>query len=189
MAAAPLNPTVSETAAAAARWRRVVSDANHRFTLSFDVLLVRIPFVDGPAHAGASHVHRHLGAPSSSPDGAVPAFIAHGSRQTLLVPGVPLTPTACTPLPRPWSPAGQAIAEKAWQTGTRRTSRREARSAAFAQEAEEVVAVAALGELFGSAVEAVVVQPAVAPGDLLDAADLEPLPILDHRDELRGLPQ
>ena len=69
MAAAPLNPTVSETAAAAARWRRVVSDANHRLTLSFDVLLVRIPFVDGPAHAGASHVHRPLGALSSSPVG------------------------------------------------------------------------------------------------------------------------
>src|SRR3712207_4270166 len=60
---------------------------------------------------------------------------------------------------------------------------------AVGEEAEEVVAVAALAERFGRPHEARVVQPAVAPGDLLDAADLQALALLDHRHELGGLAQ
>src|SRR5690348_1274708 len=45
-------------------------------------------------------------------------------------------------------------------------------SASFGEQAHQVVAVAALAQRLGGPREAVVVQPAVAPGDLLDAADL-----------------
>ena len=56
------------------------------------------------------------------------------------------------------------------------------------EQAVQVDAVAALGQVVGQAGEAVVVEPAVAPGDLLDAADLLALPLLDDVDELRWRP-
>ena len=53
----------------------------------------------------------------------------------------------------------------------------------------DVGAVAGLGQLVAEPAEGVVVDPAGAPGDLLDAADLVALPGLDDLDELAGLHQ
>src|SRR5690242_14206561 len=61
------------------------------------------------------------------------------------------------------------------------------RPASAVQEAEEVGAVAALGELGGAGAEFVVGEEALAPGDLLGGADLEALPVLDGADEVGGV--
>src|SRR5208283_1744638 len=51
----------------------------------------------------------------------------------------------------------------------------------------QVLGVARVAELRDVRLKPGVVDPALAPGDLLEARDLEPLPVLDDVDELRGL--
>src|SRR5450759_2820277 len=60
---------------------------------------------------------------------------------------------------------------------------------ALGEHAVQVGAVAALDEWVGQVGQLGVRQPPVAPGDLLDAADLEPLPDFHDVDELAGLEQ
>src|SRR4051794_36114973 len=55
------------------------------------------------------------------------------------------------------------------------------------EQAMEVGAVTAFGQYVAVRAQLVVADPAVAPGDLLDAADLQALPLLDDADELRCL--
>ena len=55
------------------------------------------------------------------------------------------------------------------------------------QEAPQVRAVSALHERLGEGGERRIVDPAGPPGDLLDAADLEALAVLDDPHELGGL--
>ena len=55
------------------------------------------------------------------------------------------------------------------------------------EELEQVVAVAGLHQRLGALAQLVVGQPALAPGDLLRGADLEPLPVLDGADEVAGV--
>src|SRR4051812_47879394 len=58
------------------------------------------------------------------------------------------------------------------------------RTGLLVQQPEQIVAVAALLQRFGHGLELGVVDVAAAPGDLLDAADLPALPLLDDPDEL-----
>src|SRR5665811_1319052 len=62
-------------------------------------------------------------------------------------------------------------------------------SPALGEHAVQIGAVAALYQRVGQVGQLGVGQPPVAPGDLLDAADLEPLPGLHDVDELAGLQQ
>ena len=57
------------------------------------------------------------------------------------------------------------------------------------EEPAQVLGVARLAELRDVGLEAGPVDPALPPGDLLQAGDLEPLAVLDHVDELGGLEQ
>src|SRR4051812_37684597 len=57
------------------------------------------------------------------------------------------------------------------------------------EQAEEGLAVPALAQRFREPGKLLVVDVALAIGDLLDAADLESLPLLDDPDEVAGLHQ
>src|SRR3954447_14685800 len=97
----------------------------------------------------------------------------------------------------PWSPTATG---GRWVTRGRAAPRRTRRSTAgwaepapgsvdgaVVQEPEQVLAVAALLERAGQRDQPVVVDEAAPPGDLLDAADLPALPLLDDLHELGGL--
>jgi hypothetical protein len=120
--------------------------------------------------------HVVLAGASSGRTGAVGFVVPGGRRATVFdLSGPPLL-AAVLGLPLLLSVAVVAL-----------THRR--RRSAVVEQSDQVVAVPALLEWFGGPAQPVVVEPAVAPGDLLDAPDLEALPLLDHRDELRRLPQ
>src|SRR5262249_40212915 len=57
------------------------------------------------------------------------------------------------------------------------------------QEVEQVTPVPALEQRIGELAQLTLADQAGPPRDLLHAADLEPLPLLDDPDELRGLDQ
>src|SRR3954452_23460499 len=97
----------------------------------------------------------------------------------------------------PWSPTATG---GRWVTRGRAAPRRTRRSTAggaepargsvdgaVVQEPEQVLAVAALLERAGQRDQPVVVDEAAPPGDLLDAADLPALPLLDDLHELGRL--
>src|SRR6266545_8085356 len=68
--------------------------------------------------------------------------------------------------------------------GCRRTTTGGRGASGLVEQLQQVVAVAGLRQGLGSCPEAVVVDEAAAPGDLLRAADLQALAFLDRADEL-----
>lgn len=60
---------------------------------------------------------------------------------------------------------------------------------ALLDEPGEISAVAALYQRLGEPGELAVIDPTLAPGDLLGTADTQALPLLDRLHELRGLQQ
>ena len=73
--------------------------------------------------------------------------------------------------------------------GTRRTLRRGTSGLLVVQQAQEVGAVPGLHQGLGALAQALVVDEAHAPGDLLGGADIEALTVLDGTDEAGGVGQ